>query len=169
MVKPYADALSVKVIEISKAVKSLTDVHLTITIAKNPGEVTIDDCEAFHRAVLPVLELEYGREALSMEVTTPGIQRIFKDTYEFEVFTGKFCRVYSSIHSSWIEGTISSYENNKVTLNDYLVVDSNEKGESITLELGQISKAKLEYKWETKEDKIKKNIEKQKNTRRENK
>lgn len=165
-VQEFAKALGLSVIEVNKNVKSSTDIHLSFTIAKTNSDVSIDECETFHKAVLPSLELEYGREALSMEVSTPGIQRSIKDFYEFTVFVGKYCKIYSSKFSSWIEGTIEKSEDNKVSLKDFVVVDTQEKGESLVLDFSEIQKAKLEYKWETAEDKKRKNIEKQKLERR---
>lgn len=168
-VKDFADALGLCVIEVHKDQKSALDVHLSFTVAKIGGEVSIDECETFHRAVLPSLEIKYGREALSMDVSTPGILRNIKDLYEFTVFNGRYCRVYSSLYSSWIEGTITDFDGSVLTLNSYKIVDTSETGDFLKINTSEIQKAKLEYKWETAEDKKRKNVEKQKTERRKNK
>lgn len=164
--KGFADALSLSVIEINKTVKSSTDVHISITVAKRNGDVSIDECETFHRSIQPVLELEFGREVLSLEVSTPGIQRAFKDVYELEVFEGKNCRLYSNKFSSWIEGVLGDCDSDCVKLLNYKICDTSETGESLNLNYSEIQKGKLEFKWETAEDKKRKNIEKQKLERR---
>ena len=123
-------------------------VQIFVDIMKPEGETGIDDCALVHNTILPRLEMKYGRDELYVEVSTPGLQRNFRDIHEFSVFTGKRCRVYSQGKSSWITGIIEETDDEGVTLSDFEVENSKEKGETIKLGYEDIQKAKLEYKWE---------------------
>ena len=89
---------------------------------------------------------------LNLEVSSPGIQRTFKDICEFEVFKGKTVRVYSTLYSSYVVGKIEDSDKDGVTLSSYLIEDKKESGEIIRLNYDTISKAKLECIWEEKDD-----------------
>lgn len=123
-------------------------IQISVDIMKPEGETGIDDCALVHNTILPRLEMKYGRDNLYVEVATPGLQRNLRDYYEFSVFTGKRCRVYSLKYSCWVNGIICATDGNSVTLNDYEIEDTGEKGESMTFGYEDIQKAKLEYKWE---------------------
>ena len=123
-------------------------VQIFVDIMKPEGETGIDDCAKVHNTILPRLSMKYGRDDLYLEVSTPGLQRNFRDVYEFTLFKGKRCRVYSLGHSSWISGIIAETDGDGVTLSDYEVEDTKEKGTDIRIGFGDIQKAKLEYKWE---------------------
>ena len=123
-------------------------VQIFVDIMKPEGETGIDDCAKVHNTILPRLSMMYGRDDLYLEVSTPGLQRNFRDIYEFSLFKGKRCRVYSLEHSSWICGLIGETDGDGVTLSDYEVEDTKEKGDVIRIGFGDIQKAKLEYKWE---------------------
>ena len=162
----FASALGLVVVDVSKSVRSTSDVHVSITIARKGSDVNIDDCENFHRAVQPFLELKLGRDALSMEVSTDGIQRNIKDFHEFEIFEGRYCRIYSSKYSSWVEGTITNPGEKSLVLSDYLITDSGIGGELLEMGFDEIQKAKLDFKWEGPEEKKVKNALKQKEDRK---
>ena len=119
-----------------------------VDIMKPEGETGIDECAMVHNTILPRLEMKYGRDDLYVEVSTPGLQRNLRDVYEFSVFTGKRCRVYSVSKNSWISGIIAGTGKEGVSLSDYEVEDLGEKGGSIEIAYEDIQKAKLEYKWE---------------------
>ena len=123
-------------------------VQIFVDIMKSEGETGIDECALVHNTILPRLEMKYGRDDLYLEVSTPGLQRNLRDIYEFSVFKGKRCRVYSQKYSSWLTGIITETTDNGLSLSDYEVEDTKEKGESIELGYEDIQKAKLEQKWE---------------------
>ena len=123
-------------------------VQVFVDIMKSEGETGIDECAKVHNTILPRLEMKYGRDDLYLEVSTPGLQRNLRDVYEFKVFRGKRCRVYSLSHSSWICGIIGETDGDGVVLSDFEVEDTKEKGDVIRIGFEDIQKAKLEYKWE---------------------
>lgn len=148
--KPFADSMNLSLVDVQKNVHGAKDVQVAIVIASKEGETSIDDCEKFHRTVQSRLEMLIGRDELSMEVSTPGLQRNFRDIWEFEVFNGKRCRVYDTSRSQWVEGNISACDQKTLTLLDYFIEDTGETGSYVEIELTDVHKAKLEYKFENK-------------------
>lgn len=132
------------------AKKSMQGKTIQISVAiMNPTEETgIDDCAKVHNTILPRLQMKYGRDELYVEVSTPGLQRNLRDVYEFHVFKGRRCRVYSLGASAWISGTIGEVGDGFVTLLDFENEDSKEKGGEKRFEFTDIQKAKLDYRWE---------------------
>ncbi len=133
--------------DVKKTMQGST-VQISVIIMNPVEDTSIDDCARVHNTILPRLQVKYGRDNLYVEVSTPGLQRNFRDAYEFEVFQGKRCRLYCLSAASWMEGVIGKVENGVVTLLDYEVENSKEKGEEKLIEFNDIQKAKLDYKWE---------------------
>lgn len=66
-------------------VKEATGRFLRFFIDK-PGGVTLDDCEAFHRALIPLVEdVDYDY----MEVSSPGVDRPLKRQKDFDQAVGE--------------------------------------------------------------------------------
>lgn len=122
--------------------------QMRVVLAKKDAEISTEDLEKAYNIVYPRYEVMLSDRDLNLEVTSPGMQRNFKDFLEFKVFTGKDVRVYSTRFSCYVVGRIDSADSSKVVLKDYLIEDKNEKGESIELDFKEIAKAKLEYRWE---------------------
>lgn len=136
-----------------RTVEAVSSVHqgmrsMRVVVYKEDGEVNTDDLAAAYNLIYPRYSIIYSDRDLQLEVSSPGLQRNFKDYMEFSVFTGKSVRVYSVPESSYITGEIESADSSSVTLSDYLVEDRNEKGDRITIPFSDIAKAKLEYRWE---------------------
>ncbi len=151
-VSEVAEHMGLAIVDVSKTVHN-SDIHISITIYSNSKETGIDDCEHFHRTIQPRLELKYGRDNLSMEVSTPGIQRLFKDCHEFSVFTGKKVRVYVLSLSSYVAGIISETDDTSVILSDVHIEDNNKDLQELKIEFKDIQKAKLEYVFASKKEK----------------
>lgn len=151
-VSAIAEQMDLSIVDVSKTVHN-SDIHISITVYSSSKETGIDDCEHFHRTIQPRLELKYGRDNLSMEVATPGIQRLFKDCHEFSVFTGKKVRVYVLSLSSYVIGMISDTDDKSVTLSDVHIEDNNKDLNELIIEFKDIQKAKLEYVFASKKEK----------------
>lgn len=145
--KDIVSDLGMVLCDVKKTMQGTT-VQISVIIMNPQGDTSIDDCAKVHNTILPRLQVRFGRDNLYVEVSTPGLQRNFRDVYEFEVFQGKRCRLYSLSAASWMEGVIGKVENQTVTLLDYEVENSKEKGEEKLIEFNDIQKAKLDYKWE---------------------
>ncbi len=78
-----ADRMGFELVEVALE-KENTGMYLRIYIDRPEG-ITLDDCEAFHRAALPLVEdLDYD----FMEVSSPGIDRPLKKDRDFERHIG---------------------------------------------------------------------------------
>jgi len=106
LLKPVADGLEMTVVEVQKLFPGSSETRVVITVMKNDGQTSIADLEKFHRSVQSLLELKIGRDVLSMEVGTPGLERNLKDYSEFAFFKGRNAKIYDTSLSQWIEGTI---------------------------------------------------------------
>ena len=136
-----------------RTVEAVSSVHqgtrsMRVVVYKEGEEIKTDDLAAAYNLIYPRYSIIYSDRDLQLEVSSPGLQRNFKDTLEFSVFRGRDVRVYSISDSSYITGRIEDSDKSSVTLSDYIVEDRNEKGERITLSFSNIAKAKLEYRWE---------------------
>lgn len=137
-----------RLVEASKTEYSGT-ASLRVLIKKDGQEITTDDLESVYNIIYPRYQISLSRD-LELEVSSPGIQRVFKDVLEFGIFTGSVVRVYSVKNSSYIIGRIKDADFEHVVLSDYLIEDRMEKGDCIDIPVADISKAKLEYDWEAK-------------------
>jgi ribosome maturation factor RimP len=144
---PLLEALGTTLVDIHRVDRGLT-VAVEVTIMAKDHEVSIDDCSKVHKLVYPRLEMQLGERDLQLEVSTPGLQRSFKDVYEFTLFEGKRVRVYDSGYAQWISGIIAGTDGNSVVLTSVQIGDSHETLESLSIELAKIQKAKLDYRWE---------------------
>ena len=125
-------------------------IQLTVVVAKGEGDITTDDLAAVYNVVYPRFCVLWNTRDLELEVSSPGMQRVFRDWYEFSVFCGRLVRLYSNRWSSNIEAVIVSCDDDSVTLGDVLIVDRNEKMDELVLARDEVQKARLTYRWEEK-------------------
>ena len=140
-----------------KTVEVVSSVHqgqrsMRVVVYKEESEVNTDDLAAAYNLIYPRYSIIYSDRDLQLEVSSPGLQRNFKDYMEFSVFRGKTVRAYSVSNSCYVTGRIEKTDDTSVTLSSYTIEDKNEKGESITLSFSDIAKAKLEYRWEASDN-----------------
>ena len=77
LVTPIADEMGFYIWDV-EFVKEGADKYLRITLDNEEG-ININDCEAFHRAIDPVLdEADPISESYILEVSSPGIERELK-------------------------------------------------------------------------------------------
>jgi ribosome maturation factor RimP len=100
------------------------------------GDVGLEDCSSFHRAALPRLELAFPGQNLSVEVSSPGINRLIKDGWEFGFYPGHGIRCYRTDSSAWFSGILAGSDEKGIEL---------ETGEGrVRLPYGIIAKARLD-------------------------
>ena len=118
--------------------------QVRIVITSQYHNATIDDCTRVHKLVGPRLSVLHpdGKD-VDLEVSTPGLQRNFKDFHEFHLFTGKRVRVLCEGSDEWISGLIEKVDGHSV----WLRTDT----EMIVRKDSEIRKAKLEFRWEEKQ------------------
>ena len=146
-VDALVSALSLRTVEVSDSVHQGTH-SMRVVVSRPDGDVNTDDLASVYNVVYPRYSVIFGDRDLELEVSSPGLQRTFKDTLEFSVFTGRVVRAYSVSLSSYVTGRIERAGEGEVTLSQCMIEDRNESRDSITLQYSDISKAKLEYRWE---------------------
>lgn len=102
--------------------------------------VGIADCARVHRAAVPRLELAFAGQDLSLEVTSPGIDRVLKDANEFPLYVGRGVRCYRTDVSDWACGIVAEADSERVALR--------RGGETEEVPYSVVAKAKLDYSWE---------------------
>jgi ribosome maturation factor RimP len=105
-------------------------------VVYKPGVMGLDDCARAHRALLPRLELAFAGLDLSVEVSSPGIDRMIKDGAEAARYKGRGVRCYRTDISDWSAGILEAADETGITL----------KGKEgiMRLDYGIIAKAKLD-------------------------
>ncbi len=145
-------SLSLLTVEVFRT-DSRSGTKMYVTLTKKEGEITLDELESAYNLIYPRYSVLLGERDLELEVSSPGLERAFRDCHEFSVFLGRRVRLYSVQHSSYISGIILKSDERSVTLGDYRVEDTSSSGEEISVMYDDIAKAKLDYKWEDKNDK----------------
>ncbi|MCL2230448.1 MAG: ribosome assembly cofactor RimP [Treponema sp.] len=102
----------------------------------NGKGIGTDDCSKVHRAVMPRLELAFEGNDIYLEVSSPGIDRLIKDTDEFAFFLGRGVRCYRTDITEWTAGLLESVNEEEITIKT--------KEGILSLKLDNIAKAKLD-------------------------
>ncbi len=116
------------------------NVHVSAVISFSDAskDISVADCSKVHHALAPKLLSLLGidEDHLSMEVSSPGLERKLKDAYEFSLFTGAAVKVWDKTEGDWRSGVIESSDSKQVTLKA-------EDGGTFSVAFENIAKAKL--------------------------
>jgi ribosome maturation factor RimP len=138
-VKPIINGMGFKIVELKLGL-SHNLCHISVVVYSRNG-VGINDCSAISKNILPRLELIEELDNITLEVTSPGIDRQIKSKEEYYIFKNKGIKLLLDGDSEWTGGLISEMKENKLFLL---------KGkEIIEIDMDSIKKAKLDY---TQED-----------------
>ncbi|MDR1301165.1 MAG: ribosome assembly cofactor RimP [Treponema sp.] len=134
-INPVVQGLGMALVDISVS-RHRRSVQIRAVICK-PGTVGVDDCSQVHRALLPRLELAFPDHDLSVEVSSPGIDRIIKDGSELVHYIGRGIKCFRTDISDWSSGILQEADETHLVL----------KGKDGMIDLGyeRIAKAKLDY------------------------
>ncbi len=119
IVAPIIEGLGCSIWDI-EYVKEGADMYLRITIDKPEG-ITIDDCEAVHRAIDPALdEADPIEESYHLEVSSTGIERDLRTDAHFAACVGQEVeiRLYAPDEGAktWVGTLLPTGENGTVRL-----------------------------------------------------
>lgn len=133
---PLVEGLGYTLVELHiSPAKTITKITAVIA-SKDPAvDIGVNDCSKVHHALLPRLEAILGTEDTYMELTSPGMERNFKNAAEFSVFVGREVRVWDKTVTDWVSGKILSADEKSVTLE--------KDGGSQTISFENIAKAKF--------------------------
>ena len=155
--EPAAKGFGVVILELSlfrskgRGKGGQAGVQIRVTVYKD-GNIGIDDCSGFHRAILPRLELAFPEKDIYLEVLSPGIGRLIKDGSEFIHFIGRGIKCYTGQSdlkisqgpfSGWINGILRTADENGISLETADGI--------IKLSFQEIAKAKLDESLDLKE------------------
>lgn len=80
------------------------------------GGVGVDDCAEVSEMLLPRLETIEGMTDVSLEVSSPGIERTLRSPSEYGIFSGRGVRVLAGAETEWQSGIIEGVEGDMLWL-----------------------------------------------------
>lgn len=80
------------------------------------GGIGVDDCSKVHRALLSRAEVLLDCQDIEMEVSSPGLNRVIKNAFEFQAFVGDTIKVLETGESEWYEGVLLSADETGISL-----------------------------------------------------
>jgi len=142
MFMPVVNALGLSVVDV-EWLPARGSARLSVLIARRHGSVSITDCEDVTQALAEVLEAapEHA-QSYTLEVSSPGLDRVLKRPHEFEVFAGRTIDISLStplLGKTEFQGILQGREGDKVLL-------ELASGEMLSLPMPDIKKAKLVFK-----------------------
>lgn len=98
-----------KPVEIHSA-KTRNNLSIRVVIFKKGG-IGLNDCEKVHKLLIEQLFTnkdtgDKDNDDISFEITSPGINRVFKSDAEFEIFKGSLVQVLIRETQIWLKGII---------------------------------------------------------------
>lgn len=134
-VEPVLEGMGYFAVEIRTVIQK-SGPRVYIVISKKGG-VNIDDTAEVLQILRPRLQILLDTQDVYMEVSSPGIDRVLKDSREYRAFIGRGVKILRVGQKEWIGGVIDSVEK------DLLHLRKNER--QITIPFAEIKKAKLDY------------------------
>src|SRR5208337_3737244 len=101
------------------------------------GGVGVDDCAEVSGMLLPRLETIEAMGDVSLEVSSPGIERTLRHTGEYAIFTGRGVRILAGTETEWQGGIIQRVDGGTLWLKSGREI----KGFAVA----DIRKARLDY------------------------
>ncbi len=113
-IEPAVSAMGFALVEVS--VGRRRGVTHVVVVLHRDGGVGVDQCAEVTRVIRPRLELVEGLADLTLEVSSPGIERAIKDPAEYGIFQGRGVRVLPAEGSEWIGGVIEAFRDGTLVL-----------------------------------------------------
>lgn len=137
--EPLVQGMGMSLVELSVSRhkgrgKNLSSVQIRVVVMSK-GITGLDDCSKVHRGIMPRLSLAFPEQEITLEVSSPGIDRIIKDANEFIHYSGRGIRCYRTDISDWTGGVLLSSDEEKLVI-------KGEEGETV-LYYDIIAKARL--------------------------
>ena len=131
IILPLLDGLGLSLVEISIG-RHKGDVKINLVLYKEEG-VGLDDLTKAQKVLRPRLELEFDREDLSLEISSPGMSRVIKNPREYRIFIGRRIRIL--LDEEWIDGTLKGSDDENISIEI--------ENEELDIPVKRIRKAKL--------------------------
>jgi len=118
LVEPIVNELGYELYDVLY-VKEGKDYYLRIIIDKEDG-INIDDCEKVNRGIdEPLDEADFIKESYFLEVSSPGIERVLRKTWQYEKQIGNKInlKLFKAIDKQKeIEGILKQYSEDELQL-----------------------------------------------------
>jgi len=109
-------------------------------IIHRPAGVGIEDCAEVSRLLFPRLETIEDLANVSLEVSSPGIERVIKNPREYPFFLGRGIRLLAEGETEWIGGILEKADNGVLALRS--------EGRVMEFPMTSVRKARLDQKWD---------------------
>ena len=133
-VEPIVSGMGFSLVELRHS-RSKNQNHVILVIYRPEG-VGVNECAAISKNLYPRLELIDGLENLQLQVSSPGLDRVFKSREEYSIFRGRTVKIMLHGETEWIRGKIESVEGGELSLQT--------GGETRRVKMDEIRKAKLD-------------------------
>ena len=141
LLTPTAESFGYSIWDV-EYVKEGAEMVLRITIDKPEG-ITIDDCEAMHRAIDPILdEADPIENAYRLEVSSPGLERELSRPEHFAAAIGETVevRLFAPLDGRRsVTGSLVAADDTSVTVE--------ENGTNVVLPKSAVAKVKTLFDW----------------------
>ena len=142
-VEPVLVGMGFAVVELSIGrVKGSSRVHVVLYRASGVG---VEDCAEASRVLFPLLQTLEGLPDVSLEVSSPGIDREIKSPAEYRIFVGRGVRILVGDSIEWFGGIIDRVEDDTVWLRKGI--------ETRGVPVAAIRRARLDHSVEVEETK----------------
>jgi ribosome maturation factor RimP len=118
--------------------------RVCVVIYRKEG-VGVEECAEVSSLLFPRLEATEGLPDVSLEVSSPGIERAIHSPAEYPIFVGRGVRILSGADPEWVRGIIDHVEAGTLWLRS--------GGHTRGFALSGIRKARLDHSVEVEEDK----------------
>ena len=111
MDKKFEDIVQLEVAKSDTTLVAIENVPGMVSVVlMTPGrDISVDELESVSRAISHAFIELYGDDYLpAFEVTSPGLDRVFKTARELELFAGRFVRVVTKESKEPIIGTLGA-------------------------------------------------------------
>ncbi len=113
-VEPVLSAMGVALVEMTLG-RRKGSTRISVVIYRQGG-VGVDDCAEVSEMLLPRLETIEGMADVSLEVSSPGVERTLRSPLEYRIFSGRGLRVLVGAETEWRSGIIETVDGDTLWL-----------------------------------------------------
>lgn len=132
VIEPIAKGLGLSILDLT--IRKVKGNNLIGLVVFSKNGVSLDDCANLSKALFVELELLYGRDSFSLEVSSPGLTRNIRHSDEFSFFIGLPVRIILE-NGITTEGEILEASESEILI----------EGKEDKISYADIKKAKLIY------------------------
>lgn len=138
------EPLGIQIVELSVYVGK-SGLNIQVIIYREGG-VTLDDCERVTRNYNDILNIlkPIDENNYTLQVSSPGIDRVFKDEKEYNIFASRHVKIivdeaFQHSEGGMIRGVLKGLDGDRVVL-----VPHSDTGGQLTIPIGSIRKTQLD-------------------------